>query len=97
MVAVRFRGTQGSGDHGKGKPDDGECRIQCHAINRLFSQSRGASTIEYRPSESQVAESSVSAAHTVAQSAQARFDHGLGTKPEVLQAEQQSAQAAFEL
>ncbi len=45
----------------------------------------------------QVAESSVSAAHTIAQSAQARFDHGLGTKPEVLQAEQQAAQAAFEL
>ncbi len=45
----------------------------------------------------QVAESSVSAAHTVAQSAQARFDHGLGTKPEVLQAEQQSAQTAFDL
>ncbi len=45
----------------------------------------------------QVAESSVSAAQTVAQSAQARFDHGLGTKPEVLQAEQQSAQTAFDL
>src|SRR5436190_8211037 len=45
----------------------------------------------------QVAESSLGAAHTVAQSAQARFDHGLGTKPEVLQAEQQSAQTAFDL
>src|SRR5712671_7982872 len=45
----------------------------------------------------EVAESSVRAAQTVAQSAQARFDNGLGTKPEVLQAEQQSAQAAFDL
>ena len=45
----------------------------------------------------EVAESSVRAADTVAKSAQERFDHGLGTKPEVLQAEQQSAQAAFEL
>ena len=45
----------------------------------------------------EVAESSVRAADTVSQSARARFDHGLGTKPEVLQAEQQSAQAAFEL
>ena len=45
----------------------------------------------------EVAESSVRAADTVARSAQARFDHGLGTKPEVLQAEQQSAQAAFDL
>ena len=44
-----------------------------------------------------MAESSVRAADTVAKSAQARFDHGLGTKPEVLQAEQQSAQAAFDL
>ena len=45
----------------------------------------------------QVAESSLRAANTVAKSAQSRFDHGLGTKPEVLQAEQQSAQAAFDL
>jgi len=44
-----------------------------------------------------VAESSVRAADTVTKSAQERFDHGLGTKPEVLQAEQQSAQAAYEL
>ena len=45
----------------------------------------------------EVAESSVRAADTVAKSAQARFDNGLGTKPELLQAEQQFAQAAFEL
>jgi outer membrane protein TolC len=45
----------------------------------------------------EVAESSVKAADTVARSAQVRFDHGLGTKPEMLQAEQQSAQAAFDL
>ena len=44
-----------------------------------------------------VAESSVRAADTVAQAARARLDNGLATKPEVLQAEQQSAQAAFEL
>ena len=37
------------------------------------------------------------AADTVAQAARARFENGLGTHPEVLQAEQQSAQAAFEL
>src|SRR5262245_7005715 len=45
----------------------------------------------------EVAESSLRAAETVAQSAQARLDHGLATKPEGLQAEQQSAQAAFEV
>src|SRR5216117_100531 len=45
----------------------------------------------------QVAESSLGAAQTVAQSTQARFDNGPGTKPEVLQAEQQSAQTAFDL
>ncbi len=45
----------------------------------------------------EVAESSVRAADTVAQAARARFENGLGTHPEVLQAEQQSAQAAFEL
>ena len=44
-----------------------------------------------------VAESSVSAADTVARAARARLDNGLGTRPEMLQADQQSAQAAFEL
>ncbi len=44
-----------------------------------------------------VAESSVRAAETVAQSVHAQFDHGLATKPDMLQAEQQSAQAAFDL
>lgn len=44
-----------------------------------------------------VTESSLRAADTVAQAAQARLDNGLATKPEVLQAQQQSAQAAFEL
>jgi len=45
----------------------------------------------------QVGESAVSAAATVAESAQARLDRGLATKPEVLLAEQQSAQAEFDL
>jgi len=44
-----------------------------------------------------VAESSLRAADTVAQAARARLDNGLATKPDVLQAEYQSAQAAFEL
>ena len=44
-----------------------------------------------------VAESSLSAAETVRRAAQERLDHGLETKPEVLRAEQQSAEAAFEL
>ncbi len=45
----------------------------------------------------EVAESSMSSAETVAQAAHAQFENGLGTHPEVLQAEQQSAQAEFEL
>jgi outer membrane protein len=44
-----------------------------------------------------VAESSLHAAETVAESAKARLDNGLATRPEVLQAEQQTAQASFEL
>jgi outer membrane protein TolC len=43
------------------------------------------------------AESSLRAANTVAKAAHARLDHGLATKPEVLQAEEQTAQASFEL
>jgi outer membrane protein TolC len=44
-----------------------------------------------------VAESSLSAAETVRRAAQERLDNGLETKPEVLRAEQQSAEASFEL
>ena len=44
-----------------------------------------------------VTESALGAAKTVEQAAQARFDNGLATKPELLQAEQQSAQSNFDL
>lgn len=43
------------------------------------------------------AESSLEAAQTVSDAAQARFTNGLAIKPQVLQAEQQVAQASFEL
>jgi outer membrane protein len=45
----------------------------------------------------EVAESALQAAQTVDQAAQARFDNGLTTKPIVLQAEQQTAQADYDL
>ena len=45
----------------------------------------------------EVAESALQAAKTVGEAAQARFDHGLATQPDLLQAEQQTAQAAFDL
>jgi outer membrane protein TolC len=44
-----------------------------------------------------VTESALDAAKTVEQAAQARFDNGLATKPELLQAQQQSAQSDFDL
>src|SRR5438046_376031 len=44
-----------------------------------------------------VTQSALDAAKTVEQAAQARFDNGLATKPELLQAEQQSAQSNFDL
>ena len=44
-----------------------------------------------------VGQSALEAARTVEQAAQARVDNGLATKPELLQAQQQSAQAAFDL
>jgi outer membrane protein TolC len=44
-----------------------------------------------------VAQSALDAAKTVEQAAQARFDNGLATKPELLQAQQQSAQSNFDL
>jgi outer membrane protein len=44
-----------------------------------------------------VAESSLKAADTVGQAAQARYDNGLATKTDVLEAEQETAQSAYEL
>jgi outer membrane protein len=44
-----------------------------------------------------VARSSLEAAQTVEQAVQARVDNGLATKPELLQAEQQTAQSAFDV
>jgi outer membrane protein len=44
-----------------------------------------------------VAQSALEAAQTVEQAVQARIDNGLATKPELLQAQQQSAQSAFDV
>jgi outer membrane protein TolC len=44
-----------------------------------------------------VSQSALDAAKTVEQAAQARFDNGLATKPELLQAQQQSAQSNFDV
>src|SRR5438445_10348231 len=44
-----------------------------------------------------VTPSALDAAKTVEQAAQARFDNGLATKPELLQAQQQSAQSNFDV
>jgi outer membrane protein TolC len=45
----------------------------------------------------EVAQSSLEAAETISRAAQARMDQGLATKPEVLQAQEQTARAAFDL
>ncbi|MDB6023374.1 MAG: transporter [Pedosphaera sp.] len=45
----------------------------------------------------EVAESSLQAAETIGRSARARLDHGLTTKPETLQSDEQTAQASFDL
>jgi outer membrane protein len=44
-----------------------------------------------------VSQSALEAAQTVEQAVQARVDNGLATKPELLQAEQQTAQSAFDV
>src|SRR6266576_2723351 len=44
-----------------------------------------------------VTQSALDAAKTVEQAAQARFENGLATKPELLQAQQQSAQSNFDV
>src|SRR5437899_10990217 len=44
-----------------------------------------------------VSQSALEAAQTVEQAVQARVDNGLATKPELLQAQQQSAQTAFDV
>jgi outer membrane protein len=54
---------------------------------------------DYDTARQQVAEaeSSLHAADTVGQAAQARYDNGLATKTDLLQAQQQTAQSAYEL
>src|SRR5438445_2935313 len=44
-----------------------------------------------------VTQSALDAARTIEQAAQTRFDNGLATKPDLLQAQQQSAQSNFDL
>jgi outer membrane protein len=44
-----------------------------------------------------VSQSALEAAQTVEQAVQARIDNGLATKPEILQAQQQTAQTAFDV
>lgn len=62
-----------------------------HAVTRRFYELN--STRE----KVKVAERSVASAEVICRAAQARFEHGLATRPEMLQADQQVAQARFEL
>lgn len=63
----------------------------------VFEVTRLFYTLNMAREKVAIAASALRAADTVGQATQARFDHGLATKPEVLQAEQQTAQAAFDL
>ena len=63
----------------------------------VFAVTRGFYNFNTARQKVAVAESSLQAAATVGAAAKARFDHGLATKPDVLQAKQQTAEADFEL
>jgi outer membrane protein TolC len=63
----------------------------------VFTVTRGYYELNTARQKVAVAESSVRATETVRQAVQARRDRGLATTPELLQAEQQAAQASFEL
>jgi len=63
----------------------------------VFAVTRGFYDFNTARQKVTVAESAWQAATTVEAAAKARFDHGLATKPDVLQADQQLAQADFDL
>src|SRR5262249_44194485 len=63
----------------------------------VFAVTRRVYELNTAREKAETAESSLSAAETVAQATRARLNNGLATQPEVLQAEQLSAQAAFDL
>ncbi|HUC85004.1 MAG TPA: TolC family protein, partial [Candidatus Acidoferrales bacterium] len=63
----------------------------------VFAVTKGFYDFNTARQKVEVSESALQAARTVSEAAQARFDHGLATKPDVLQAEQQTAQAAYDL
>ncbi|MGA2247402.1 MAG: TolC family protein [Verrucomicrobiota bacterium] len=63
----------------------------------VFAVTKGFYDFSTARQQVEVAESSLQAARTVGEAAQARFDNGLATRPDVLQAEQQTAQAEYDL
>lgn len=73
--------------------------VEFNAVHQqiVFTVTRRFYEVNTARQKVEVAESAVRAADTVAQSARSRLDNGLATKPELLQAEQQSAQASFDL
>lgn len=63
----------------------------------VFAVTKGFYDFNTARDKVEVAESSLQAAKTVGEATQARSDSGLATRPEVLQAEQQTAQAVYDL
>ncbi len=76
-----------------------EANVGFNAIHQhiIFTVTRRFYELNTARQKVGVAESAVSATDTVARSVRARLDNGLATRPELLQAEQQSAQAVFDL
>lgn len=63
----------------------------------VFAVTKGFYDFNTARQRVEVAESSMQAAKTVEEATQARFDHGLARKPDLLQAQQGTAQADYDL
>jgi outer membrane protein TolC len=91
MAAPGFRRAERDEDRGRGGADGRERRVQRRPSAGRVRRSRGATTNSTRHAESEAARSRQRAANTVAESARLRLEHGLATRPEVLQAEEAAA------
>lgn len=63
----------------------------------VFAVTKGFYDFNTARQKVEVAESSLQAATAVGEATQARYDHGLATKPDLLQSEQETAQASYDL
>src|SRR4051794_1786194 len=97
MVVARFRRAKRCRRGGQRAIDDGECWLQRDSSEIVFQVTERFYQLGTARQKVLVSQSALEAAQTVDQAVQARIDNGLATRPELLQAQQQTAQTEFDV